>query len=61
LEIVFEDDIIWHIFGYNDYPDTYVALAHEVAEITGMDLLEMNTISSNDLELFDEFAELKLD
>ena len=61
LEIVFEDDIIWHIFGYNDYPDTYVALAREVAEITGMDLLEMNTISSNDLELFEEFEKEKLD
>jgi hypothetical protein len=61
LEIVFEDDIIWHIFGYNDYPDTYVALAHEVAEITGMDLLEMNTISSNDLELFEKFEKEKLD
>lgn len=60
LEIVFENDIIWHIFGYNDYPDTYVALAREVAEITGMDLLEMNTISSNDLELFEKFGKMKL-
>ena len=61
LEIVFEDDVIWHIFGYNDYPDTYVALAREVSEITGMDLLEMNTISSNDLELFEKFGKEKLE
>lgn len=60
LEIVFEDDIIWHIFGYNDYPDTYVHLAHEIIEITGMDLLEINTISSNDLELYEKIGEMKL-
>ena len=60
LEIVFENDIIWHIFGYNDYPDTYVCLAGEVIEITGMDLLEMNTISSKDMELFEKFSKLKL-
>ena len=60
LEMVFEGDIIWHIFGYNDYPDTYVGLAREVIEITGMDLLEVDTISSGDLELFDKFGKLKL-
>ena len=60
LEMVFGDDIIWHIFGYNDYPDTYVGLGREVAEITGMDLLELNTISPNDLELFDKFGSEKL-
>ena len=60
LEIVFEDNIIWHIFGYNDYPDTYVHLAQEIIEITGMDLLEINTISSNDLELYEKIGEMKL-
>ena len=60
LEMVFENNIIWHIFGYNDYPDTYVALAREIIEITGMDLLEINTISSNDLELFEKFENMKL-
>ena len=61
LEIVFEGNVIWHIFGYNDYPDTYVHLGREVMDITGMDLLEINTISSGDLELFDKFGDLKLD
>ena len=56
LEIVFEGDVIWHIFGYNEYPDTYVHLAREVIDITGMDLLEMNTISEGDLELFNKFG-----
>ena len=60
LEMVFEGDIIWHIFGYNDYPDTYVGLAREVIEITGMDLLEVDTISSGDLELFEKFGDEKL-
>ena len=60
LEIVFEDNIIWHIFGYNDYPDTYVHLAHEVRDISGMDLLEIDTISDKDLELFEKFGKMKL-
>ena len=34
LEMVFEGDVIWHIFGYNDYPDTYVHLASEILDIT---------------------------
>ena len=60
LEMVFEKDIIWHIFGYNDYPDTYVGLAKQIIEITGMDLLELNTISDGDLELFEKFESEKL-
>jgi hypothetical protein len=60
LEIVFENNAIWHIFGYNDYPDTYVCLAREIIDITDMDLLEINTISSNDILLFEKFAKLKI-
>lgn len=60
LELVFEGDVIWHLFGYNEYPDTYVHLAREVFEITDMDLLEINTISSNDLRLFEKFGSLLL-
>ena len=60
LEMVFEEDKIWHIFGYNDYPDTYVHLAREIIEITGMDLLEVNTISDSDLALFEKFGEERL-
>lgn len=60
LEMVFEKNVIWHIFGYNDYPDTYVHLGREVMDITGMDLLEINTISSGDLELFEKFGDEKL-
>jgi hypothetical protein len=57
LEIVFEGDVIWHLFGYNEYPDTYVHLAREVIDITGMDLLEINTISESDMELFNKFGD----
>ena len=58
LEFVFEDNIIWHLFGYNDYPDTYVGLAREVEKITRMDLLELNTISDEELILFDKFGNM---
>ena len=57
LEIVFEGDVIWHIFGYNEYPDTYVHLAREVLDITDMDLLELNTISEEDVKLFNKFGD----
>ncbi len=57
LEMVFEGDVIWHIFGYNDYPDTYVHLAREIIEITGMDLLEIETICDGDLNLFNKFGD----
>ena len=60
LEIVFENDVIWHIFGYNDYPDTYVHLAREIMDVTGMDLLEVNTIADGDVELFEKYGGLKL-
>lgn len=60
LEMVFEEGIIWHLFGYNDYPDTYVCLAREVEKLTGMDLLEINTISGEDLVLFDKFSKMLL-
>ena len=57
LEIVFEGDVIWHLFGYNDYPDTYVHLGREILEITGMDLCEINTISDEDIKLFYKFGD----
>ena len=61
LEMVFENDVIWHLFGYNDYPDTYVHMAMEVMDITGMDLMEINTIAKGDLELFEKFGQELLD
>lgn len=57
LEMVFDGDVIWHLFGYNEYPDTYVHLGREIEEITGMDLLEIETISPDDVELFNRFAD----
>ena len=60
LEIVFKGDVIWHLFGYNDYPDTYVHLAREVFDITGMDLLEVNTIDGANIKLFEEYGNAKL-
>lgn len=56
LEMVFDENVIWHIFGYNDYPDTYVHLGREVMELTGMDLCEIGSIAEEDLELFNKFG-----
>ena len=56
LEIVFKGDVIWHMFGYNDYPDTYVHLGREIERITEMDLCEISTISEEDMKLFDRFG-----
>ena len=61
LEIVFEGDVIWHIFGYNDYPDTYLHLACEIIDLTGMDLLEINTIDEANVKLFEKYGKAKLD
>ena len=61
LEIVFVGDVIWHIFGYNDYPDTYVHLGREIIDITGMDLLEIDTIADGDMKLFEKFGSEKLE
>jgi hypothetical protein len=55
--MVFEGGVIWHLFGYNEYPDTYVHLGREIKEITGMDLLEIATISQDDITLFIEFGD----
>ena len=60
LEMVFEGGVIWHLFGYNDYPDTYVHLACEVLAITGMDLLEVNTIDEANIKLFEKYGNAKL-
>ncbi|MDO5860240.1 hypothetical protein [Methanobrevibacter sp.] len=60
LEIVFKGDVIWHLFGYNDYPDTYLHLAREVMNITSMDLLEINTIDEDSIKLFEEYGNAKL-
>lgn len=61
LEIVFEGDVIWHLFGYNDYPDTYLHLAREIIDLTGMDLLEINTIDEANVKLFEKYGKAKLD
>lgn len=57
LEMVFEGGVIWHLFGYNEYPDTYIHMGREIERITGMDLLEVETVSPQDTELFIEFGD----
>ena len=60
LEIVFDNSIIWNIMGHNEYPDTYIGLAREIKDLTGLDLLEMETIPEEEIELFDYYGKMKL-
>ena len=60
LEMIFEGNVIWHLFGYNDYPDTYVHLASEVIDITTFDLLEMESIPQEEIKLLKKFGNKKL-
>jgi len=60
LELVFNNSIIWTIIGHNEYPDTYLCLAREIKELTNLDLLEMETISDDEIELFKYYGKLKL-
>lgn len=60
LEMVFENDVIWHLFAYNDYPDTYVQLAGEVEEISDFDLLELHSIPDDEVELLKKYGNEKL-
>ena len=60
LELVFNDSVIWNIIGHNEYPDTYLCLAREIKEITHLDLLEMDTIPSEEIELFNYYGKMKL-
>ena len=60
LEMVFENDVIWHLFAYNDYPDTYVQLAGEVEEISDFDLLELHSIPNDEVELLKKYGNEKL-
>ena len=48
------------IWGHNEYPDTYLCLAREVKEITGLDLLEIGTIPDEEKELFNYYGKIKL-
>lgn len=60
LELVFDGGVIWYIFGNNEYPDTYTAIALKIIELTGYDLLELNTIDDNERKLFKKYAKRKL-
>ena len=60
LELVFDDSIVWNIFGHNEYPDTYPCLARDVKELTDLDLLEIETIPEEEIELFNYYGKMKL-
>lgn len=60
LELVFNNSIIWNILGHNEYPDTYLCLAYEVKKLTGLDLLEIESIPQEEIELFNNYGKEKL-
>ena len=60
LEMLFENNVIWHFFGYNDYPDTYVHLAEEVRNISDFDLLEIESIPRDEIDLLKKYGNKKL-
>ena len=60
LELVFNNSIIWNILGHNEYPDTYLCLAYEVKKLTGLDLLEIESIPPEEIELFNNYGKEKL-
>ena len=60
LEMVFENNVIWHLFGYNDYPDTYVHLACEVENLSNFDLLELHSIPQEEIEKLKKYGNEKL-
>lgn len=59
LELVFNDSIIYNIQGYNEYPDTYPALALEIEKLTGLDLLERQSIPYDEIKKFNHYEKLK--
>ena len=59
LELVFNNSIIYNIQGYNEYPDTYPALALEIEKLTGLDLLERQSIPRDELKKFNHYEKLK--
>jgi len=60
LELVFNNSIIWNILGHNEYPDTYLYLAYDVKKLTGLDLLEIESIPQEEIELFNNYGKEKL-
>ena len=60
LELVFNNSIIWNILGHNEYPDTYLCLAYDVKKLTGLDLLEIESIPPEEIELFNNYGKEKL-
>ncbi len=60
LELVFNNSIIWNILGHNEYPDTYLCLAYDVKKLTGLDLLEIESIPQEEIELLNNYGKEKL-
>ena len=51
LYLVFERDKYLRIFNGNDYPDIFTYLAQEIIDLTGKDILNVNSIDEKDFKL----------
>ena len=51
LYLVFERDKYLRIFNGNDYPDIFTHLAQEIIDLTGKDILNVNSIDEKDFKL----------
>lgn len=57
LYLVFEGDKYLRILNGNDYPDIFMHLAQEIIDLTGKDILNVNSIDENDLKLYKKYGD----
>lgn len=57
LYLVFERDKYLRIFNGNDYPDIFTHLAQEIIDLTGKDILNVNSIDEKDFKLYKKYGD----
>lgn len=57
LSLIFEDGKHWIIGDYNDYPDIFTCMGKEIIELSGIDILNISSVSDEDLKLYDEYGD----
>ena len=57
LYLIFERDKYLRIFNGNDYPDIFTHLAQEIIDLTGKDILNVNSIDEKDFKLYKKYGD----
>ena len=57
LYLVFERDKYLRIFNGNDYPDIFTHLAQEIIDLTGKDILNVNSNDEKDFKLYKKYGD----